>query len=113
VTEQSYTDNTAGTEKHVYNVTAVWKEGESNYSNKYVSSDNTDIDKVATEPDIKVYSSKNAIIITGAEGKPINIYAYTGQKLFSKNAATNTTINVVPGVYLVHVANTTHKVIVK
>lgn len=113
VTGQTYTDSNPGEGTHVYNVTAVWKEGESNYSNSYESSIGSGIDASTAEQGIKVYAIDNAIVINGAKGYTVNVYTLAGLQTFSCKAEDSTTVSIQQGIYLVKVGNKTFKIVVK
>lgn len=111
---ETYTDTEAGDGEHVYNVTAVWEEGESNYSNSYECSISTGIDGTTAQNGVTVGTVKHAIVVSGAAGKTIRVYTLAGQQLFGgKSDSAVTTISMQTGVYLVKVENETFKVIVK
>ena len=70
----SYDDKDAAKGEHVYNVTAAWKEGESNYSNAAkASSTGLGVDDVTTGVNVRTVSG--AILINGAEGLEVEVVA--------------------------------------
>lgn len=111
---ETYTDTEAGEGSHTYNVTAVWKEGESNYSNGYECTIATGISGTTAQDGVHVGTTRNAIVVSGAAGKPVEVYTLTGQQLFDETSDTDvTTISMQTGVYIVTVDNKTFKVVVK
>lgn len=112
VTEQTYTDTNPGEGAHIYNVTAVWEEGESNYSNSYEAVYEIGIDN-ATADNIEIYATDNAIVVNGAKGNTVSIYSLVGMQIFSCKAEDSTTVSMQQGIYLVKVGNETFKVVVK
>lgn len=113
LTGLSYTDNEAGSESRLYNVTAVWKEGESNFSNGYLSNGDTGIEAGTDSGNIRVAGLKNAISVQNAAGEPVRIFTFTGQTLFSGVASDNMIIEAVQGAYLVQAGSATFKVFVR
>ena len=113
VDEPTYVDHTAGDAEHTYYVTAVWKEGESNYSNKYASSVGTGIKNAESQSGVKVRALKGTVSILNAAGKNVHIYTLSGLSIFNRIVENNATISVQPGVYLVNVGKSTIKIAVK
>lgn len=111
VKETSYVDNSAAEGEHVYNVTALWKEGESNYSNSALLKSNSVFSAVASE--ISVKALRGAIAVRGAEGLGLSVWTPAGVCIADRIAAAAETISVENGIYLVKVAGRTYKVIVK
>ena len=109
----SYTDNTANGAVHNYYVTAVWKEGESNTSNAYLSDFVDGIDEVAVANDVKVVTSKGSIRVIGAEGKSVEVNTVSGQCVFQGDANNLVNVRIATGVYLVKVGKVIFKVSVK
>jgi hypothetical protein len=113
VADPTYVDNTAGDAQHVYNVTAVWKEGESNYSNDYTSEMGTPISTANANNGVKVSTLRHAILISNVAGMNVNVFTSAGQNIYNGIANDNIRVNVPSGVYLVRVANKAFKVAVK
>jgi hypothetical protein len=113
VADPTYVDNTAGDAQHVYNVTAVWKEGESNYSNDYTSEMGTPISTANANNGVKVSALNHAILISNVAGMNVNVFTSAGQNIYNGVANDNIRVNVPSGVYLVRVANKAFKVAVK
>lgn len=108
----SYDDKDAAKGEHVYNVTAAWKEGESNYSNTAkASSTGLGVDGVTTGVDVRTVSG--AILINGAEGLEVEVVAPAGYRVFGGIAGNAERIDVAAGVYFVKVGARTWNVIVK
>ena len=112
VADTAYNDNEAPAGQHIYNVTAAWKEGESNYSNAAIgSSTGLGVDNVTTSVDVR--TSTGAILINGADGLDVEVVAPAGYLIFSGTAGTSERIDVAAGIYFVKVGTHTWSVIVK
>lgn len=109
----TYVDNTATVGTHTYYVTAVWQEGESNCSNTVEVGVTTGIAAAGAADGVKVATSGNAIIVTGAEGSDVQIVTTAGQTVFSGKAKAVTSVSVAGGAYIVKAGKTTVKVLVK
>ena len=113
VSGESFTDKTISeSAKYGYVVTAVYDKGESLASNLAevdVVSGVSDIDATA----VNVRTDADALVITGAEGKTVKVYAADGSLVAQRTAGNTERIGVVRGMYLVKVADTTYKVLVK
>ena len=109
----TFTDNALGGADHVYHVTAVYTEGESNFSNAYRSDGPDGIDNAVVRPNALVKGLKNAIEVMCNKGEEIGIYTTAGQQVFKATSAGTTNVGVAPGIYLVKVGNSTYKVIAR
>ena len=113
ITETTYTDQPELNRDHVYTVTAVWEEGESNASNSFEGLV-TKIDALPGAADLKVFTRKGSIRIQGQAGQTLSLTNAAGQQIFNGTTRTDeTTLRVAPGVYLVTVGQFTYKMIVK
>lgn len=108
----NYDDKEAAIGEHTYNVTAAWKEGESNYSNPATaSSKESGVDNVTTG--ISVRTVSGAILIAGAEGLEAEVVAPAGYRVFAGALRSPGRIEVAAGIYIVKVGTQTWNVIVK
>lgn len=98
-----------------FHVTAVYKTGESRFSNEYAVSGYGAIDGI--EADLNgalVHVTGNNIIIENNDGRSINIATIDGVTLFrSTGTESRTTYTAEPGIYIVTVGDKTVKVVVK
>lgn len=108
VSEPQFIDNTASEGMHVYNVTSVWAEGESNYSDAadFLA---TSVNAISGEATVKV--SKGIITVKGSVNGSC-LLTPAGIKVAASSDA-DATYNVAPGVYLVKTGNRIAKVTVK
>lgn len=113
VTGCTFTDAGAGSGNHVYNVTAVWAEGESDYSNGYVSSPGSAIGQAVDAPAVRVASAGGSVVVTGASGKAVGIYALDGRKLFGCTGSDVTTVATGSGTFIVKVDGEAYKLVVR
>jgi len=106
VAELAYTDVPAESADYIYNVTSVFEEGESRYSNsvnvKVVSGIGlTDADLAS-----RIYTEGLEIVIEGFAGETATVYTPDGRLISSAVATGKTRIAVAAGVYIVKVGNT-------
>lgn len=96
--------------EHVYHVTAVYDKGESAPAAVSVSmSGLTDIAAGA----VSINVIDGSIVIDGADGKPVAVYAVDGKTIFSSVGEVKTVVPVSSGIYVVMAAETVKKVIAK
>lgn len=100
-----------GGSTHVYNVTAVWKEGESNYSEPYTLT-TTGVADLMTGA-VKVKGLQGMIAISGAHGMPVSITSLAGMTVAASADGSVDSFRVEKGVYLVKVGNRAFKVVVR
>ena len=94
-----------------YNVTAVYENGESRYSNDYVSNlSSTGITQTTGRASIS--TGDGAIRVNHADGM-VSVYTLNGQRIFAGSTKASLTIRVAPGVYAVKVGGMVQKVTVK
>lgn len=110
VTDTRFDDASAAAGNHVYNVTTVWKEGESNYSNS-ASAASSGIAGVADG--VNVYTVNGGIVVMGADGLSVEVIAPAGYRVFGRIAGAAERIDVSAGIYFVKVGGRTYRVIVK
>ncbi|MCM1405389.1 MAG: choice-of-anchor J domain-containing protein, partial [[Clostridium] fimetarium] len=110
----AYTDEPAdGKSTYTYAVTAVYPAGESHISNEVV----VDMSQSGLDPvevgGFAIRANDGAVEILGAEGKSVLVAALDGTTVYSGTGAAVTRVPVTPGLYLVTVADTTVKLLVK
>lgn len=110
VEEPCFIDAEAAEGQHVYHVTAVYDKGESAPVGVAVSMSGV-ADIVAGGVSIDVIDG--SIVVAGADGKPVAVYAVDGKTIFSSVGEAKTVIPVSGGIYVVKAATTVKKVIVK
>lgn len=113
ITTTGFTDSEASAGKHVYHVTAVWKEGESNYSNSYVCDTTDGISKTPGAAAADIVTRNGLIVINGAEGRHISVCNAAGQMLFNGRGNAVNIIRATRGVNVVSIDGVTTKVVVK
>ena len=113
VSVEAYTDLTAqDNEKYSYQVTAVYDKGESLPSNIAAVTYVSGINEIGTD-NVIVKGENGSILVAGAEGKSVKVYTANGSLTAQFTARGTEHVNVAAGLYLVNVAGTTHKVMVK
>ncbi len=110
----AYTDEaTDGKSTYTYAVTAVYPAGESHISNEVV----VDMSQSGLDPvevgGFAIRANDGAVEILGAEGKNVAVAALDGTTVYSGIGAAVTRVPVTPCLYLVTVADTTVKLLVK
>lgn len=109
VTETAYSDASAPDGPHTYNVSALWAEGESDYSAPVKVTAGI-LSLNAGELTIRV--TKGTITVNGAYGLDTRIFTPAGVTVATSTEA-NATFNVGPGVYMIQVGKKVTKVNVK
>lgn len=113
VSGEKFTDNTlTESDKYGYVVTAVYDKGESlasNLAEVEVTVGINDIDAAG----VNVSVEKNTLVVTGAMGKTVTVYAADGALVAQRTAGFAERISVVRGMYIVKAAGVTYKVLVK
>jgi hypothetical protein len=109
LTSANYTDTTTDGQGHTYNVTAVYSEGESEFSNS-VSIPTSGIELVKAGK-VNVSVDGKYIVVSGADNSLVTINAVDGKTLYS--ATGNARVHVNSAIYLVTVDRKTVKVIVR
>ncbi len=114
ITDNSYIIPLNADVNRTYYVTVMYAEkGESDLSNAVVIEKTTGLDAVSAEQ-VSVMGGKGEIIVRGAAGKDIYVYAADGKTIAAKNAnATVTRLQAATGVYVVNVNNRIFKVVVR
>lgn len=109
--EPEYTDNISDGTGHTYSVTALYDLGES--APVEVKVESSAIDRV-NAGFISITTATGAVIVTGAQGYRVSVYAVDGKTLYDAPASSPaTTIPLAPGIYVIKASSTTAKVIVK
>ena len=96
---------------YVYNVTAVWEEGESNFSNA-AKAICLGVAGIAADG-VKVYALDGSIAVLGAEGLNVEVVVPAGYSVFNRTAGAAERISVDAGLYLVKIGGRTWRVLVK
>lgn len=113
VTGTTYTDDKARADvDHTYVVTAVYGEGESRPSNEATIklSGIADVENAG----ISVYGGEGSIIVSGAEGRKVEVFNAQGMAVaLVSEASDKARIAIGAGVYIVRVGNVAVKVVVK
>ena len=112
VTATSYSDKSADGAAHTYHVTAVWKEGESNYSNGVLSNGDSAVDAMSGIK-VSVRGLDGKIEVKGAEGKLINIFNVSGLQIASVEGEASNEFPVAAGIYIVKIDNKVVKIRVR
>lgn len=110
--ETEYADrNVKMGEEHTYHVRALYADGESISSNAcFIST--TGVNGVGVS-NVKVYSTDNTINIEGAAALLVSVSALDGKLLYNFTGTGRDAVSVVPGIYLVTVADRAVKILVK
>lgn len=111
VAELKYLDLKASNGDHQYGVTAVYNRGESRLSN--LVSLTSAVDAVAA-PAISVTAGDGVILVDGADGLAVNVYAADGRTVYTTASAASTLrIDVPAGIYIVSADGRSYKVAVR
>ena len=97
---------------HTYRVSVVYTVGESCPSNE-VSCEFTGLEGLDQNGGISIMARQNSVVVTGANGLDINVYAVDGRLIASEEGSDMTTIDLNSGVYVVKAGNTVAKVVVR
>lgn len=112
VGETEYADKGVKTrEKHTYQVSALYADGESIRSNAVVI-EASGIDSVADDG-VKVFSANGLVNITGAEGRRIVITTIDGKMLYNFTGTGADRVALTPDVYVVIVGKSPYRIMVK
>lgn len=98
---------------YYYNVTAVYSEGESPYSNTVTVADFSEVENVSVADNCSINVENNTIVVTCATQTVALVYAPDGRLLREANVAGKAFIPMVSGIYIVKAGNTTKTVIIK
>ncbi len=109
-----YTDaNVVDGTTYSYSVVTVYNKGVSLPSNvATITYQLSGLDSVTGES-VTIASARNSIIVTGAEGLQVTVYAVDGKTLYAGQGQAKTVIPANQGVYVVKAGQTVRKVIVK
>ena len=110
VADFEYTDTQLTKDEHIYRVTAVYADGESRGSNE-VTIRKSGISSATAG--VTITSSRRNIVITGADGQTATVATADGRIVYSGICSATTVIPATQGVYIVKVASTTAKLLVK
>lgn len=113
VEECEFTDANVEAGSYEYAVTVVYAKGESASSNvAAVTVATVGLDS-AFAAAVNVTVADRNIVITGAAGKPVAVYATDGKAIYTGVGAAKTVVPAQSGVYVVKAADTVKKVLVK
>ncbi len=73
----------------------------------------TDIEELATDDNIKVYSTNGVIVVESIEAVAVDVYVVNGMLIRSVAVSGNNTIDVEPGFYIVRIGKKAYKVVVE
>jgi hypothetical protein len=111
LTSNSYVDHSIATgSQHAYTVTAVYAEGESDYSNK-VDLVVTDINAVENNK-AKITVSQDLLSVSVASPSDIVIYDLGGRVIYQAIAATSANVILKGGTYIVRVGKERRKILI-
>ncbi|MCM1111248.1 MAG: choice-of-anchor J domain-containing protein [Clostridium sp.] len=112
--ENSYTDTEGAPDQvYDYNVTAVYAEGESAFSNT-VNTGRSEIDEVGSDTDgVIIAPVVGGVVVKGAEGLMLTVHTIDGKQIYGYRAAALETLSLEPGIYVVSAGRTTAKVSVR
>ena len=113
----TFVDNNIEEDKtYNYFVTAVYAQGESDFSNVYQHSatSSVEIENIADgNTSVSVKSADGQIIVKGLNGQQVSLYTLSGTKLYTTSGKEKLTLQVMAGVYIVRIDQSSYKVIVK
>lgn len=111
VAAAEHIDAAPESEAHIYNVTALYNNGESAPSNSatITIAGIAGVDAAV----VKVSAERGCILVENAAGKAVNVFGTDGRASFSGIVSDDVRISVVPGIYLVEIEGHTVKVSVK
>lgn len=113
VGETGYTDRAVNANtSYAYNVTAVYKEGESIFSNPATVSVGTydGIGGVVSEGAVSIRPLANGVEVLNAEGLAVSVYTLDGRLLYSVQGAGRTVLPLSSGLYVVKAGSVSGKV---
>ncbi len=113
VEECEFTDVNVEEGSYEYVVTVVYAKGESAASNVAAVTVVTVGLDAAFAAGVNVTVADHNIVITGAAGMPVAVYATDGKAIYSGVGAAKTIVPAMSGVYVVKAADTVKKVLVK
>ena len=111
----TFVDNNIEEDKtYNYFVTAVYAQGESDFSNVYRHSATSSVENIADgNTSVSVRSADGQIIVNGLNGQQVSLYTLSGTKLYTTSGKEKLTLQVTAGVYIVRIDQSSYKVIVK
>ncbi len=115
INSPAFVDNDVDDNKtYNYFVTAVYAQGESDFSNVYRHSATSPVENIADgNVSVTVRSTEGQIIVAGLNGQQAAIYTLSGTKVGTVFGKENITLQVPAGIYIVRIDNTSYKVMVK
>ena len=111
----TFVDNNIEEDKtYNYFVTAVYAQGESDFSNVYQQSATSSVENIAGgNTSVSVNSAEGKIIVKGLNGQQVSLYTLSGTKLYTTSGKEKLALQVPAGVYIVRIDQSSYKVIVK
>lgn len=97
---------------HNYRVTTVYDRGESASSNEVMVGEYVGVDRGANSG-ISIIAGKNQILVRGASGKQIEVFSIDGKLVRKERGKDESILRVASGFYVVRVAATVEKVMVR
>lgn len=108
VASTSFVDRDAPDGNHTYGVTTVYNRGESRMSNRVSLTSAIDVVSVGN---IEIKAANGCVVVEGAAGEAVGVYAADGRELYATPSAASTLRVALPaGIYLVRAASATAKV---
>ena len=111
----TFVDNNIEEDKtYNYFVTAVYTQGESDFSNVYQQSATSSVENIADgNTSVSVRSAEGQIIVKGLNGQQVSLYTLSGTKLYTTSGKEKFALQVPAGVYIVRIDQSSYKMIVK
>lgn len=111
VKDLTYTDKNGNDVSHTYHVTALWKEGESNYSNGVDVKTTGIVNEFSTA--VKISSANGKIYVKNVGRKFVEVFTPQGVRVFGASVADSREIEVASGIYIVEIDGKSFKIVVK
>lgn len=112
VKDTSYNDNDATSGNHDYNVTCVYKVGESGPSERVSILVESGVGVVGNNSSA-VFARESKIHVNGAAGLLVTVSDTHGRIIYTGNPSDNISIPVTPGIYIVNIDGQSTKIFVK
>lgn len=106
----SYADDSYDGQRHSYNVTAVYAEGESAGSNT-VTVDLSGLENVTAAEEVGITVDRTVISVSAADAVDVTVTAADGKTVFAGEGHASYRVDVTPGIYIVKAGNIVSKVI--
>ncbi len=112
VKDTSFNDQDASKGDHDYNVTCVYKVGESGPSERVSIFVESGVGVIGNNS-ASVFAGESRIHVNGAEGLLITVSDTNGRIIYTGVPSDNISISVTPGIYIVNIAGNSTKILVK